>query len=93
VGVKLYNEHIGPVPDAPDGTTGSPFTVLVSAGPTWPANCIAYGAALDGFVAGEVGAQGRGVSYILQLRDKYGNNRTDAEEAYFQVTPSPFSSV
>lgn len=85
VGVQLYSEHIGPVPGAPPGDTGSPFTVLVMAGPTWPANSIVYGAVLDGFVAGELGAQGRGLSYILQLRDKYGNNRTDAEGAYFQA--------
>ncbi len=80
--VKLYNTHIGPVPDAPPGVTGSPFKVRVVAGPTWPANCIAFGDVLNGFRAGEPGPQGRGLSYLLQLRDRFGNNRTEAEAAY-----------
>ena len=80
--VKLYNTHIGPVPESPPGTTGSPYQVEVVAGPTWPANCIAFGDVLAGFEAGEPGPQGRGLSYLLQLRDRFGNNRTEAEEAY-----------
>ena len=86
VNVQLYNQHVGPIPESPPGTTGSPFSVLVQAGPTWPANCIAYGDVLNGFVAGEAGPQGRGLSYLLQLRDRFGNNRTEAEAAYLGST-------
>lgn len=82
--IMLYNGHVGPVPESPPGTTGSPFTIAVVAGPTWPANCIVFGDVLNGFVAGEPGPQGRGLTYLLQLRDRFGNNRTEAESVYLQ---------